>query len=80
MSVLLSSFRDFKNEKDWEWLRNDSPYSSALKFEDVGNDKYEMVVTKEWQSKVSISSSSAENPSMLRLIKIATEIQPEKKG
>ncbi|WWD19982.1 hypothetical protein CI109_104455 [Kwoniella shandongensis] len=48
---LLTSHRDYDTEKDWEWLRNDSPYSDALKFEPVDEAKYEMVVTKDWSSK-----------------------------
>jgi len=55
----LSSHRDYETEKDWEWLRNDSAYSDALLFEPVENDgtssaeqKYEMVVTNQWSSKV----------------------------
>ncbi|KAK4686150.1 hypothetical protein P7C73_g3978, partial [Tremellales sp. Uapishka_1] len=50
---LLSSYRDFDLEDDWEWLRNDSAYSDALVFEPVagGVGKYEMVVTDGWSSK-----------------------------
>jgi hypothetical protein len=55
--VLLSSHRDYASEKDWEYLRNDSAYADALRFEKVlggvGEDKYEMVVTDRWRSKVS---------------------------
>lgn len=61
--VLLSSHRDYPNEKDWEYLRNDSAYADAIKFERVdtggiGTEKYEMVVTKRWGSLVSYSVSS----------------------
>ncbi|WVF66748.1 hypothetical protein IAT40_001490 [Kwoniella sp. CBS 6097] len=50
---LLSSHRDYRNEKDWEWLRNDSPFASAIMFEPVEGeqDKFEMVVTDRWASK-----------------------------
>nr|XP_018263413.1 uncharacterized protein I303_04907 [Kwoniella dejecticola CBS 10117]OBR85571.1 hypothetical protein I303_04907 [Kwoniella dejecticola CBS 10117] len=54
---LLSSHRDYAVEKDWEWLRNDSPYCDALVFEPVDKDsspdgaRYEMVVTDRWLSK-----------------------------
>ncbi|WWD02658.1 hypothetical protein V865_000698 [Kwoniella europaea PYCC6329] len=50
---LLSSHRDYAVEKDWEWLRNDSPYSDALVFEpvDESREKYEMIVTDRWTSK-----------------------------
>nr|XP_019007008.1 uncharacterized protein I203_00603 [Kwoniella mangroviensis CBS 8507]OCF70469.1 hypothetical protein I203_00603 [Kwoniella mangroviensis CBS 8507] len=50
---LLSSHRDYATEKDWEWLRNDSPYSDALVFEpvDESREKYEMIVTDRWTSK-----------------------------
>jgi hypothetical protein len=55
--VLLSSHRDYATEKDWEYLRNDSAYADALQFEKVsggvGEDKFEMVVTDRWRSKVS---------------------------
>lgn len=57
-TVLLSSNRDFETEKDWELLRNDSPYADALRFEEVEATgdarRYEMVVTKRWASKVSV--------------------------
>ncbi|WVR04200.1 hypothetical protein IAU60_001200 [Kwoniella sp. DSM 27419] len=49
---LLSSHRDYTTERDWEWLRNDSPYADALRFEAVdGRDEFEMVVTSQWSSK-----------------------------
>ncbi|WWC93869.1 hypothetical protein V866_000705 [Kwoniella sp. B9012] len=50
---LLSSHRDYATEKDWEWLRNDSPYSDTLVFEpvDESREKYEMIVTDRWTSK-----------------------------
>nr|XP_019010654.1 uncharacterized protein I206_03956 [Kwoniella pini CBS 10737]OCF49435.1 hypothetical protein I206_03956 [Kwoniella pini CBS 10737] len=54
---LLSSHRDYSTEKDWEWLRNDSPYADALVFEQLegestpGETRYEMVVTDRWLSK-----------------------------
>jgi len=57
--VLLSSHRDYDSEKDWELLRNDSPYADALQFEETadagpsGSKRYEMVVTSEWSSLVS---------------------------
>jgi hypothetical protein len=53
--VLLTSYREFDNDREWEWLHNDSPYASALVFEptgDEGGKKAEMVVTNEWKSKV----------------------------
>jgi len=56
--VLLSSHRDYESEKDWELLRNDSPYSDALRFEETreagpsGSKRYEMVVTTDWASLV----------------------------
>lgn len=59
--VLLSSHRDYKSEKDWELLRNDSPYADALQFEETsdpgpsGSKRYEMVVTSRWSSLVSLS-------------------------
>jgi hypothetical protein len=59
--VLLTSYRDFEGDKEWEWLHNDSPYSSALVFEPFEADeqgegrgrKAEMIVTSDWKSKVS---------------------------
>jgi hypothetical protein len=57
LSVLLTSYRDFENDHEWEWLHNDSPYASALAFEptsDGSGNKAEMVVTNEWKSKVSV--------------------------
>lgn len=58
---MLSSHRDYKTEKDWEWLRNDSAYADALVFEHLKEEpeKYEMVVTNRWQSKVSLVCSFA---------------------
>lgn len=58
--VLLSSHRDYETEKDWELLRNDSPYANALRFEETdagpsGTRRYEMVVTSNWTSLVGIS-------------------------
>ncbi|KAJ9125226.1 hypothetical protein QFC22_000181 [Naganishia vaughanmartiniae] len=53
---LMTSYRDYENDKEWEWLHNDSPYASALKFEESESDptggKLEMIVTSEWKSKV----------------------------
>ncbi len=49
----MSSYRDFEKENDWEWLRNDSAYGNALRFEPVSENRYEMVVTDKWASKVS---------------------------
>ena len=57
--VLMSSHRDYDSEKDWELLRNDSPYADALHFEETadagpsGSKRYEMVVTSKWSSLVS---------------------------
>ncbi|WWC89627.1 uncharacterized protein L201_004552 [Kwoniella dendrophila CBS 6074] len=54
---LLSSHRDYQTERDWEWLRNDSPYADALVFEPVDKEsspneaRFEMVVTDSWTSK-----------------------------
>jgi hypothetical protein len=64
LAVLLSSHRDYDAEKDWELLRNDSPYGDALVFEPqierspTGTQRYEMIVTNRWASKVRSSSSS----------------------
>lgn len=54
---MLSSYRDFETDKEWEWLHNDSPYADALVFESFEEDprKAEMVVTNGWKSKVSIA-------------------------
>ena len=63
-TVLLSSHRDYGTENDWEWLRNDSAYSDALLFEPVDGDgtsneeKFEMLVTENWKSKVSWLAST----------------------
>ncbi len=60
--VLLTSHRDYDTEKDWEWLRNDSPFSDALIFAPTEHDgtsgdaKFEMIVTKRWTSLVSHES------------------------
>lgn len=55
-TVLLSSYRDFANDKEWEWLHNDSAYADALVFEKFEEDprKAEMVVTNGWKSKVTL--------------------------
>lgn len=56
---MLSSHRDYDTEKDWELLRNDSPYGDALVFESqtersaTGVERFEMIVTDKWMSKVS---------------------------
>jgi hypothetical protein len=50
----LTSYRDFKIDKEWEWLHNDSAYASALVFEPFEGNKAEMVVTNEWRSKVGL--------------------------
>jgi hypothetical protein len=52
MTVLLSSHRDYHTEYDWEWLRNDSPYADALVFEKAEDDKYQMVVSDRWRTKL----------------------------
>jgi len=57
--VLLSSHRDYETEKDWEWFRNDSAYSDALRFVPgesdgmLSGEKFEMMVTERWSSRVS---------------------------
>ena len=52
LTVLLTSYRDFKTDKEWEWLHNDSAYASALVFEPFEGNNAEMVVTNDWRSKV----------------------------
>ncbi|ORX40318.1 hypothetical protein BD324DRAFT_655201 [Kockovaella imperatae] len=50
---LLSSYRDFEHDLEWDWLRNNSAYSQALSFEPspIRDGLFELVVGNEWLSK-----------------------------
>lgn len=48
----MTSFRDFENDKEWNYLRP-SAGKDWLKFEDQGDGTYELVVPKEWPTRVS---------------------------
>ncbi|KAG1719306.1 L-aminoadipate-semialdehyde dehydrogenase [Suillus lakei] len=57
MGQLMTSFRDFETDKDWNWLRAKGPYvktkvNEYLRFEPRSGDTYELLVLDGWPSKV----------------------------
>ena len=50
--VLMSSWRDFENDKEWSYLR-DVGQEKMLQFESQADDLAELVVDKDWPSLVS---------------------------
>ena len=58
MGQLMSSFRDFDTDKEWNWVRAKSPYARTgvheyLRFEPRGGDTYELYVLDGWHTKAS---------------------------
>ncbi|KAG1723799.1 putative aminoadipate reductase [Suillus lakei] len=57
MGQLMTSFRDFETDKDWNWPRAKGPYMKTkvneyLRFEPRGGDTYELFVLDGWPMKV----------------------------
>ncbi|KIJ67974.1 hypothetical protein HYDPIDRAFT_83419 [Hydnomerulius pinastri MD-312] len=57
MGQLMTSFRDFETDKDWNWVRAKGPYvhtavNDYMRFEDRGNETYELYVLDGWHTKV----------------------------
>ncbi|EGO25232.1 putative aminoadipate reductase [Serpula lacrymans var. lacrymans S7.9] len=57
MGQLMTSFRDFENDKLWNWVRAKGPYVKSnvndfMRFEDRGDGKYELYVLDGWHTKV----------------------------
>ncbi|KAG2150553.1 hypothetical protein DEU56DRAFT_34970 [Suillus clintonianus] len=57
MGQLMSSFRDFETDKDWNWSRAKGPYVTTnvndyLRFEPRGGDTYELFVLDGWPTKI----------------------------
>ena len=53
----MSSHRDYENDKEWSWLRNQGLGLQLLHFEPVGDSEdenmYELVVDAKWTTRVS---------------------------
>lgn len=50
---LMTSFRDFANDKEWEYLRPTAAFKPFLKLENVGSDEsgpFEVVVGSQWRA------------------------------
>ncbi|KAH7929842.1 putative aminoadipate reductase [Leucogyrophana mollusca] len=57
MGQLMTSFRDFETDKDWNWVRAKGPFVKSnvndyMRFEDRGDGKYELYVLDGWHTKV----------------------------
>ncbi|KAH7888517.1 L-aminoadipate-semialdehyde dehydrogenase, partial [Phlebopus sp. FC_14] len=57
MGQLMTSFRDFETDKNWNWVRATSPHvntgvSDYMRFEHRGSDTYELYVLDGWHTKV----------------------------
>ncbi|KAG1808219.1 L-aminoadipate-semialdehyde dehydrogenase [Suillus subaureus] len=57
MGQLMTSFRDFETDKDWNWTRAKGPHVKSnvndyLRFEHRGGDTYELFVLDGWPMKV----------------------------
>lgn len=52
--VLMSSHRDYDNDKQWSWLRNHNVSEALLRFEPVEDSEgmYELIVGKDWSTLV----------------------------
>lgn len=48
----MTSFRDFTTDKEWNYLRPASG-KEWLIFENQGDETYELIVPKEWPTRVS---------------------------
>jgi hypothetical protein len=50
----MSSHRDYDDDREWSWLRNDGLGLRLLHFEPVAdsNDMFELVVSKSWSTRV----------------------------
>ncbi|KAF8839463.1 L-aminoadipate-semialdehyde dehydrogenase [Paxillus ammoniavirescens] len=57
MGQLMTSFRDFDTDKEWDWVRAKGPYINTgvneyMRFEDQGDGTYELYVLDGWHTKV----------------------------
>ncbi|KZO94102.1 acetyl-CoA synthetase-like protein [Calocera viscosa TUFC12733] len=57
MGQIFTSFRDFKTDKGWNWLRGTGPWAKRglmdwIKFEDRGEDVFELIVLDGYPTKV----------------------------
>lgn len=50
-TVLMTSFRDFENDNEWNYLRP-SAGKEWFSFEDQGDGRFELIVPKEWPTRV----------------------------
>lgn len=51
---LMTSFRDFDEDKDWDYNRVSDVLRPYIDFEDQGNGTYEVIVKDGWRGKVSL--------------------------
>ena len=49
---LLTSHREFKSDKGWNWLRAEGAVVPYLRFEERGSSTYELVVEDGWPAKI----------------------------
>jgi acyl-coenzyme A synthetase/AMP-(fatty) acid ligase len=52
VKVLMTSFRDFENDKDWSHLRTTEASRKWLNFEDQGDGSAELIVPEAWPTRV----------------------------
>ena len=52
----MSSHRDYDNDKEWSWLRNDGLGLKLLRFEPMGESEgqcvFELIVDRKWSTRV----------------------------
>lgn len=55
----MSSHRDYDNDQEWSWLRNDGLGLELLHFEPVegSENMFELIVDKAWSTRVRMATS-----------------------
>ncbi|ODN75184.1 hypothetical protein, variant [Cryptococcus amylolentus CBS 6039] len=56
--AVMTSFRDFKTDKSWNWLRNEGPIAQYLETLPQGSNTFEIVVKDGWPGKVTSNRAS----------------------
>jgi long-subunit acyl-CoA synthetase (AMP-forming) len=50
--ALLNSRRDYANDKEWNWLRNEGPIADYVRLEPQGSRTFELIVLDGWPAKI----------------------------
>lgn len=48
----MTSYRDCKTDKGWNWLRAEGPVADYLEFAPQGSDTFELIVKDGWPAKI----------------------------